>query len=164
MSETQKDDSMPSAFAAMLRAANDEPSSDVLRRLGRHLLIKKPIVDLGRFEDPYEPVTSLEQDAEIDFQLADASPEHRLFDEDSKFENFQRAWPEGIDYVIFNRGESDENLGADLTAAFLERAKANSIPVESPANCSDEELEELLTRDFTDYIRRWRARVIEFLT
>lgn len=98
-------------FAALLRNANRMERAQILRRLGRHVLARRPPV--SGLDDPDEDdegfLSSAEQHAWVDFQLLDTSPEQRLLDsaDFDKYDLLLEAWPEGFDAVIFSFGDDD---------------------------------------------------------
>ena len=51
----ERDQTIPAMTGAMMSAAHVDAADDVLRRLGRHLMAKTPLVEgIGPYEDPEE--------------------------------------------------------------------------------------------------------------
>ncbi len=155
-------------FEALLKKADHTEVVSALRRLGRHVLARQPLV-LGLEspqQDDQQYLSSMEQHPWVDFQLLDSSPEQRLLDsaDFEKYDLLLEAWPDGFDKVIFSFGDDDEQHAEAIVDTLLRQADEDSIPIKAEADCTDEEFERALQREFVVFIRQWRVRTIEMMT
>jgi hypothetical protein len=160
------DPAMVTAFGGMLLLADRTVCAEILRRLGRHVLVQRPLVEGLQDPEGEEFELAWEQHPWVDFQLLESSPEHRLLDSDDfdKYDLLLEAWPDGFDEVIFSFGEDDEQHAEAIVQTLLEHADEHSIPIKTDAACTDDELKLALRSEFVAFIRQWRARTVEMLS